>query len=262
MSQMFWHMLSGTIPQWNSKNVLISGSPVRMRSWVISLKSTTSLVCVWKFWDVHELYHKGAAVQELRPVWTRSLERHTNDDAFTCSAYLALPPILYSSVMSHSSYTGQQGELTELKGDHLKIRSPPEQKSPGCLRAFAQVMAPVLFLKEPGELQRLLCQAFTPYFSASSPIPFWGLFCNSATGRMQTTFSRFPCLLSCGEVLPMRDPVGSLEDGMRKRGSLLMHPVSVIIPQQWQRATAQASLSKPSISLVVPSWVSCHRPQP
>lgn len=157
---------------------------------------------------------------------------YKNDDAFTFSAYLALLPILYNSVMSHSSYIGQQGELTELKGDHLKIRSPPDQKSPGCLRAFAQLMAPVLFLQEPGELQCLLCQTFTPYFSASSPIPFWVLFCNSATGRTQATFSRFPCLLSCGEVLPMRDPVGSLEDGMRKRGSLLLHLVSVIIPQQ------------------------------
>lgn len=72
-----WHMLSGTIPQWNSKNVLISECPVRMRSWIISLKSTASLLCVWKFWDAHELYHKGEAVQKLRPVWTLSLERHT-----------------------------------------------------------------------------------------------------------------------------------------------------------------------------------------
>ena len=181
---------------------------------------------------------------------------YKNDDAVTFSAYLALLPILYNSIMSHSSYIGQQGELTELKGDHLKIRSPPDQKPQKCLRAFAQLMAPVLFLKEPGELQCLLCQTFTPYFSAPSPIPFCALFCNSATGRMQTIFSRFPCLLSRGEVLPMRDTVGRPEDRMRKWGPLLLHLVSVIIPQQWQRATAQASFSTPSTSLVVPSWVS------
>lgn len=150
-----WHVLSETIPQWNSKNVLISECPVRMRSWVISLKSTASLLCIWKFWDAHELYHKGEAVQKLRPVWTLSLERWCTQE-WWCLHILSLLgtllPVLYNSIMHRSSYTGQQGELTELKGDRLKIRSPPDQKSQKCLRAFAQLMAPVLFLKEPGEL--------------------------------------------------------------------------------------------------------------
>ena len=78
---------------------------------------------------------------------------HKNDDAFIFSACLAFFS-LSSTILSCTAQVilADKGELTELKGIYLKIRSPPDQKSQKCLRAFAQLMAPVLFLKEPGEL--------------------------------------------------------------------------------------------------------------
>lgn len=105
-----------------------------------------------------------------------------------------------------------------MKGDHLQIRSPQAQKSWRCLIAFAPFIAPVLFLKELGEPECLLWQTFTCCLSVSNPTFFCTLFCNSAARSLQRTFPRFPCPLSSGYVLPMRDTVGRLEGAMRRWG--------------------------------------------
>lgn len=58
------------------------------------------------------------------------------------------------------------------------------------------------------------------FLSVPSLTSFCAIFYNSAAGGLQTTISEFPCPLSSGCVLPMRDTVGRLEGAMRRWESL------------------------------------------